>query len=267
MPKTHLAPALLASTHDLTLQVVRNASPSAVNTDCQALLANKVETVQLGILTTACDEPMPLLVAPTWWVIVEPFAGVRVQWSELFTARLLSHMPRAVTLPYYPRVAEAIDHVAARRTPSIDVAIRRILSAHIDRFTPADSLIDVVIAWENLFGPRDQKEITKTVSTALANLLSKGSDEAAKQIRKDAVRIYGLRSRLVHGGRPKAGQLEAALPRAFDLTRQAFCELLGRTPELLADANRGKRLRGPKRKLPSPGWLMELLARRFSRSQ
>lgn len=261
----YAAPALLATTLDVTLQVARKASPSASSTDCQTLLAHKVEAVQLGILTTSCDQPEPLLIAPTWWMIVEPLTGVRVQSSELFTARLLSHMPQAITLPYYSRVAEAIDHVATRRTPSIDVAIRRTISAHIDRFTAADKLIDVVIAWENLFGPRDQKEITKTVSTALGHLLSQGTHEAGKQIRKEAVRIYDLRSRLVHGGRPKAGHVEAALPRALALTRQAFCELFGRRPELLEDPNRGPRLRGRRGNWPSPRSIMNVLKRRFNR--
>ena len=255
------APAVLVGTLDVTLQVLSNKPTSSPETNCQALLAYTAETIQLGILTAVCDQPQPLLVAPTWWAIIEPFKGVQVQWSELFTARLLSHMPRAITLPYYPPVQEAIERVAVRRTPSIDVAIRRLVSAHIDRYAPADKLIDIVIAWENLFGPRSQKEITRTVSTALGNLLSSASSQRGDRIRKDAVRIYGLRSRLVHGGSAKVGQVEAAVPRAFDLTRQAFCELLERRPELVADPNRGERLRGPTPRWPSLGSLWRVLSR------
>jgi hypothetical protein len=227
------------------------------------LLAGAVETIQLGMLSTECDQSQPVLVAPAWWVIIEPFNGVQVQWSESFTARLLSHMPRTITLPYYAPVQESIDRVASVRTSSIDVAIRRLLSAHIDRHTPADQLIDIVIAWENLFGPRSQKKITRTVSTALGNLLSDGSNRTADAIRREASRIYALRSRLVHGRSPRVGQVETVLPRAFDLTRQAFCELLARRPELLTDPDRGERLRGPANRLQLLWSFWYGLVRRF----
>lgn len=262
--KDYAAPVVLVTTLNVTLRVSQGRA-SSLETNCKALLGGTVETVQLGILTTGCDQPQPLIVAPTWWMIVEPFKGVQVQWSELFTARLLSHMPRAVTLPYYSLVRDAIDRVAARRTPGIDVAIRRLLSAHIDRDAPADRLIDIVIAWENLFGPRSQDEIAKTISTALGNLLSKGSNETTTRIRRDAARIYDLRSRLVHGGSPTARRLEPAVPRAFDLTHQAFRELLERRPELLADPNRGERLRGTAPRWPWLGSLQRVLARVLGR--
>jgi Apea-like HEPN len=255
----YATPVLFVTTLDMTLSVDGQQQASSLETNCKILLGAAVETVQLGILTAIRNQPQPLVVAPSWWMIALPFMGLQYQWNELFASWLLSHMPRAVTLSYYAAVRDAIDRVAALRTPFIDVAIRRLLSAHIERETPADRLIDIVIAWENLFGPRSQTEITKTISKAVGNLLSDGSSKAADQIRKDAARIYGVRSRLVHGGSARAGQLERSVPRAFDLTRQAFCELLERRPELLTDPMRGERLRGPDSRWP--WWLRGLLAR------
>ncbi len=62
------------------------------------------------------------------------------------------------------RVADHYDH-------SIDVAVRRTLSAVRERSDPEDALIDAVIGWENLFGHGESAEVGFRVTTAIARLL------------------------------------------------------------------------------------------------
>lgn len=79
---------------------------------------------------------------------------------------------------------------------SLDISARRLVSAVAHRLDPGDALIDAVIVWENLVGTSN--EVTFRVSAALAKLLEgDASNRAALQ--KKLTKIYGLRSRLVHG--------------------------------------------------------------------
>jgi hypothetical protein len=62
--------------------------------------------------------------------------------------------------------------VDSRHDPAIDIAVRRIMLALLERMDAADSLVDAVIALENLFGVADTKaEVTFRVTTAAAHLL------------------------------------------------------------------------------------------------
>jgi hypothetical protein len=79
---------------------------------------------------------------------------------------------------------------------SIDVAIKRIVSSVTNRTDPADSLIDAVMAWENLLGTSN--EVTFRVSASLAKLIETDITKRS-EIKKELSDIYALRSRIVHG--------------------------------------------------------------------
>lgn len=80
--------------------------------------------------------------------------------------------------------------------PSIKVALKRTISAYAERSRPEDSLVDLVIALESLFG--GQGELRMRISTALAWLLAPDADGRAA-IQRDAKKAYDARSKLVHG--------------------------------------------------------------------
>ena len=130
--------------------------------------------------------------------------------------------------------------IATNAHPSIDLPIRRLLSALSSRDKPEDSLVDAMIALESLFGT-GQGEVTFRLSTALAWLLGKdGRARSAKQ--KEIADLYGLRSKVVHGARLKHEEAAVAQAAAISLAVDAFRALLAERPELIADTNRGRSL-------------------------
>ena len=80
---------------------------------------------------------------------------------------------------------------------SLDIAMRRSLSAAGDRLDPIDGFVDAVVAWENCFGT--STETTFRVSGASAAILEPSSATARLAQQKIFKRIYDKRSRVVHG--------------------------------------------------------------------
>jgi len=123
--------------------------------------------------------------------------------------------------------------INSERRPSFDVAIRRTLSAAGARTDPQDSLVDLVIAWENLLGSR-QGEPTLRVSAALGWLLASDSD-AREEVRGQAAKIYALRSDVVHGNRAvPPEEATEALQRARRMTVSALRMLFDQRTDLLS---------------------------------
>jgi nitrogen-specific signal transduction histidine kinase len=77
----------------------------------------------------------------------------------------------------------------------IDIALRRLVRAVAERLDPLDSLIDAVIAWENLVEHRDQP--TKSVLYGVSALVD---DRRWSKSRID--KVYKARSDVVHGEPP-----------------------------------------------------------------
>ncbi len=118
--------------------------------------------------------------------------------------------------------------VAANYDDSIAIAVRRVTSAIRERWDKADSLIDAVVAWENLFGGRDVMETTFRITSALAILLE--ADPAdRRQKRKELAKVYDVRSRVLHGGRLRpqddlAGKRDASIQVAVAAIRLLLSE-------------------------------------------
>jgi hypothetical protein len=135
------------------------------------------------------------------------------------------------------------ERVARFYHPSIAVAMRRTLSAVAERRSSAeDTLIDAVIAWENLFGTGGTSEMTFRVTTALALLLD--PDPASRPaLRKELSKVYDLRSKVAHGGEVKPkDQLAARKDRAIDVAIEALRGLFETHTSLLSEPERGMRL-------------------------
>jgi hypothetical protein len=129
-----------------------------------------------------------------------------------------------------------------RFTRALDVASRRIIAGLSQRIDAADRLIDAVTAWESLFSA--QVEASFRVTGAIAALLE--PDEPAKRdaLQRDLVKIYNLRSDVVHG---RAADQELVYARSFEATQvaiSALAAMLERRPELipLEPGERSRRL-------------------------
>ncbi|WP_143034006.1 HEPN domain-containing protein [Paramicrobacterium humi] len=80
---------------------------------------------------------------------------------------------------------------------SMTIALTRITKSFTERRAQDDALIDAVIAWENMVGSRS--ETTFKVCSALAWLLEPEHAERRAALFNRCTKIYGVRSRLVHG--------------------------------------------------------------------
>lgn len=139
------------------------------------------------------------------------------------------------------QLAEWCALVDTHHHPSLDVAIRRGLSAVRDRIDTEDALIDAVIAMESLFGHGGETEVTFRVTSAIAILLEDES-EARAAFRSRLGKIYKSRSKVVHGGTSDSSRLHEHKEEAIAVMLRCFRALFASAPHLLADRDRGMRL-------------------------
>jgi hypothetical protein len=137
------------------------------------------------------------------------------------------------------RFQEWIGRLETHYHHSVQVAIRRCISAFAERETADDALIDLVIALESLFG--GPAELTLRISTSLAWLLGGDAPERA-EIQRDAKRVYAARSKLVHGDELGDDQAHDCQQRAETLLLSALAELFSERTDLLPDSERAGKL-------------------------
>ena len=80
----------------------------------------------------------------------------------------------------------------------LDVAMRRTLSAAIDRLDPLDGFIDAVLAWENIFS--SSPETSLRVCGALARIIERSDFARRRELYEELLELYRSRSNIVHGG-------------------------------------------------------------------
>lgn len=140
---------------------------------------------------------------------------------------------QAAEVRRWAALVEVHDH------PSIQIAIRRIISAIQERAAPDDALIDAVIVAENLFGHGGTTEVGFRVSSALALLLERDPAKR-RELKRELGKIYGLRSKVVHGGEiTEKDGLSDGRDRAIETAVGALRELFEHRPELIPMRDRG----------------------------
>lgn len=207
--------------------------------DFERLEAN-LDSVRLASLLVG-DESAMLTLAPTWRMVFDPLAwGPLQSWSD--PRKGPSIAPRRLAPQVVQELADWTRAIHNHRRPATDVAVRRVISASASRVDPVDALVDLVIAWENLFGAR-QGEPTLRISAAMGRLLGATPDERDKY-RARTSKAYAMRSDIVHGNRLVTAQ-EAAdmVTEARVMTLGALRELFGERTELLAMGNGDERSR------------------------
>ena len=135
-------------------------------------------------------------------------------------------------------VSEWASRIETAETSTIEIAIRRTLAAQDLRRTPADGLVDAVIALENLFGTKDPAgEVTFRVSVACAFLLE-DEPAARRALRKEVADLYTQRSKIVHGS-TAGDEIGEERNRCVEIVRLSLQCLLRDRPELLPAEPRG----------------------------
>ncbi|MGW7070657.1 hypothetical protein ACWGII_03005 [Streptomyces sp. NPDC054855] len=118
-----------------------------------------------------------------------------------------------------------VSSVIDRHPRSLRVAMRRILSAASSRTDPVDSLVDAVLAWENMFS--DSPETSLRVCGSLSLLLEPVDRSKRKVLVKELTEIYGTRSSILHGS-AKEPALETVVKhgdRALEVAVEAMRRL------------------------------------------
>lgn len=197
----------------------------------QTALAEDIESLQLG-LALSLTEDQPTLIALSWQLRIDPLAGRALPgWRD--TKRLTNLMPRQLTEEQAENWKVWAQRIRKHRSPSIAVAVRRMLQAFSERYNAEDVLVDAVIVWENLFGA--SQETTLRISTALAWLLGEDAESRAT-LQKRYKELYGLRSNIVHGS-PKVSvtRVNEASREAVGISMAALRKLFEHRVDLLAE--------------------------------
>lgn len=133
--------------------------------------------------------------------------------------------------------------LSTKHVSSLDVGMRRLLSATTTRTDPIDAFVDSVIVWENIFGV--QTETAFRVTGSIAKLLEPRDAAKRRALHAELKKLYEKRSRLVHGGQEPAPQgLWSLRQRGIAVAADCFRALFEERPELLnmASHERGAHL-------------------------
>lgn len=179
-----------------------------------------------------------MVIAPTWRAVFDPLNHLTMtNWRDGREYRGI--VPVALSRADVNAWVEWAALVDAGRTSAIGTGIRRSLSALRERNDDADALVDVVIAWENLFG--GDIELSFRISMALARLLEAETD-ARPALQKEIARLYGVRSKIVHGDAVDPTKLGEVARRARTLTLDMWRALFRDEPPLLTSNDRARAL-------------------------
>jgi hypothetical protein len=245
--------AILAITRPVRFTVGDSRHDFAGFQAIQAKIDRAAELLPLAALlgTKRDDYLLPGLV---WSTNVEPVlvpSGYQIPYVTGPRARLaifhqFTPMPRAggeaLTEEEESQLREWTELVERHYHPAIRIAVQRTIGALLERVDQHDSLIDAVIALENLFGHGDRSEVTFRVTAALTLLLEPDPSKRPA-LRRELTEVYNARSDVIHGnkitGKTPLNELkERAIRTAVAALRALFAE----RPHLIPDRTRGIRL-------------------------
>lgn len=187
-----------------------------------------VEDLRLGLLLAISDRRT--VIHLSWQTFLDPLSSHRMMgWNDL--TRAVGLMPTKLTTAQIRKWKEWTELIHQHRTPSVAVAVRRMLASVAERRTMEDILVDAVIVWENLFGAKT--ETTLRVCSSLAWLL--GTSAADRKVRFARYKkIYGFRSAVVHGAASiKQQELQEYALEAVEISMDALRAVFKKRPDLL----------------------------------
>jgi hypothetical protein len=148
-------------------------------------------------------------------------------------------------------VTSAVADKARSLVPALSLAPRAPLSVATSRLVSAalvfghsrdDRLLDAAIAWEGLFGSQDRDQLSLQLALAIAWLRAPTDYAERERVYARAKKIYGLRSRIAHGGSAKAPDVEQAADELIGWLRDALVAMVTTHSPLLASTARTQRL-------------------------
>ena len=129
-------------------------------------------------------------------------------------------------------VVSMYDVIRKKHPESLNIAMKRLLSAASSRWDSNDALIDALISWENMFGTRT--ETTFRVTASLAKILEENAEKRL-ELQKELNKLYGVRSSMVHGAKePDPDAAAKNRQRVIRVAINGLKALYSERPELLS---------------------------------
>ncbi|MGW5738765.1 MULTISPECIES: hypothetical protein [Streptomyces] len=180
----------------------------------------------------ASDVDRPSGIVPAFTAVLEPFTHYPIEpWRSRPQPNVagisLSRAAAVEAAAWYVRFRDS--HPA-----NLNTAIRRMVSACNSRYTSSDSLLDAVLAWENMFS--GTPETVLRVCGAMACLLAPGQYEDRSVLYSEIKKIYNARSQIVHGKSKRTltdSQIQAHADKAIEYAFRSMKELY-KHPDVLA---------------------------------
>ena len=201
--------------------------------------AHSLDLVRLSLLLASPVEAPWLAREVARFVSDLTSTGGSRSWSSSSTGTASYELP----VGDYSKVQQWLLLVTQKHSASLDIGMRRLLSAATSRSDPIDGFVDAVICWESLFGV--QTETSFRVTASIAKLLESKSVKGRDDLHKELKALYGKRSRLVHGGpEPSPEEIEKLKKRAVEIAAACLRAFYQERDDLipLASETRGARI-------------------------
>jgi hypothetical protein len=202
--------------------------------DGQTALNRQARDVILAAALSS-DEGAPRSCPSVAWMVSQGFGHGSSSYRPLHPERAPGRT-EPLTEDELNAIERWTEHVASADLGHVEIAIDRTLRAIWEREW-TDSLIDAVIAWENLVGTRSE---TAYRVTAALTVLCQNEPEKRLATRKDLASTYDARSRLVHGD-PAPSNVHEHRARAIQTALDALRRLMTERQDLLAFSSSSQR--------------------------
>ncbi len=199
-------------------------------------LRHDAELIGLSGLLLRDPATVPALPVETWTKVfdpLQPYVGSFKRARDTATSAKL----RPNELPEFEYWLAQVER---HHHPAVRIATRRAITALSEREADEDSLIDLMIALESLFGTRTG-ELTFRISSALSWLLGRNADKRV-QIQRDAKSAYAVRSQIVHGADVADAKIAESQARAKRLLLGSLKALFSERMDLISDPERSNKL-------------------------
>ncbi len=188
-------------------------------------------------VTLAIERTPPVVPVPTWTAILHPFASFPTFYWTTGDVRS-RYYPHALSVRDMTRVTRWAEIISENQRPSMEIAVRRLYSAMVQRTDYADALVDAVVVWESLFGDRSG-ELTLRIAASISRLLRRDIEER-RALYREVAALYRKRSDVVHGEQIDESEAVASSQRAIEISVRLLRTLYKSRSDLIADPDRAK---------------------------
>ncbi len=194
----------------------------------RARIERDIDLIRLAVLL-ASDEDQAWGLNQIASLVVDPTAAGGSAWGRPY-----EHDSRSATIDAEgsERIRSWHSTVERLMPDSLDISMRRALSAAGHRGDATDGFIDAIVAWENCFGTR--QETSFRVTGGIAALLQPSPGQNRVALQKRLKKLYSKRSDIVHGSDyPSPTDAVTYRDEAIQVAIQCLRGLLEDRPDLL----------------------------------